>query len=283
MKTVRTVRDLRTALQAYRSPGSVGLIPTMGALHDGHLELARRARADNAGVVMSIFVNPTQFDDPADLAAYPRDEQVDADLAAGAGVDVLFLPPPAEVYPLGFSATVALHGPIVESLEGTRRGVGHFRGVTTVVCKLLGMAQADRAYFGQKDAQQARVVTAMVADLNIPTEIVIVPTVREPDGLAMSSRNRRLSAADRQRAVAISAALGAARSAVDDGNRDAVQVLGAAGAVLARAGIEPEYLALVDAQTFLPLQVLDGRAAILAVAAELGGTRLIDNLPLDHY
>ena len=283
MKTVRTVRDLRAALQPYRSPSSVGLIPTMGALHDGHLELARRARADNAGVVMSIFVNPTQFDDPADLAAYPREEQVDADLAAGAGVDVLFMPPPVEVYPPGFSATVALHGPLVESLEGTRRGVGHFRGVTTVVCKLLGMAQPDRAYFGQKDAQQARVVTAMVADLNIATEIVIVPTVREPDGLAMSSRNRRLSPADRQRAVAISAALRAARSAVDNGTRDAARVLAAAGAELARAAIEPEYLALVDAHTFLPLDVLDGRPAIVAVAAELGGTRLIDNLPIDGY
>ena len=193
MKIVRTVSELRSVLRPFRS-GSVGLVPTMGALHDGHLELARRAAAENDVVVMSIFVNPTQFNDPADLQAYPRDEAADAQLAAGAGVDFLFAPSPDEVYPPGFTATVELHGPIVESLEGARRGAGHFRGVTTVVTKLLGMAQPDRAYFGQKDAQQARVVRAMVADLNINTEIVTVPTVREPDGLAMSSRNRRLSA-----------------------------------------------------------------------------------------
>src|SRR6476469_8611441 len=153
MITVRTVRELRAALRPYRGSGSVGLVPTMGALHDGHLELARRAKADNDVVVMSIFVNPTQFNDPADLLAYPRDEQADADLAAGVGVDLLFMPSAQEVYPTGVSATVQRHGPIVESLEGARRGVGHGSGVTTVVAKLLGMAGPDRAYFGQKDAQ----------------------------------------------------------------------------------------------------------------------------------
>jgi pantoate--beta-alanine ligase len=280
MTIVRTVADLRAALYPYRAAGSVGLVPTMGALHDGHLQLARRAKAENDVVVMSIFVNPTQFNDPADLNAYPRDEHADAELAASAGVDLLFVPSAAEVYPPGFSATVQLHGPIVETLEGARRGVGHFQGVTTVVSKLLGMAQPDLAYFGQKDAQQARVVRALVADLNIDTRIVTVPTVREPDGLAMSSRNRRLNPQDRERAVAVSAALLAAQAAVAAGERDAAAILRAAADVLAGRGIEPEYLALVDAESFAPVGTLGSAPAILAVAADLGGTRLIDNMPI---
>ena len=280
MRIVRTVADLRQELRPYRTGGSVALVPTMGALHDGHLQLARRARAENDVVVMSIFVNPTQFNDPADLNAYPRDERADAELAAAAGVDLLFVPSAAEVYPPGFSATVQLHGPIVETLEGARRGVGHFQGVTTVVSKLLGMAEPDRAYFGQKDAQQARVVRALVADLNIGTQIVTVPTVREPDGLAMSSRNRRLNSRDRERAVAVSAGLLAAQAAVAAGERDAAAILRAAADVLAGRGIEPEYLALVDAESFTPVHTLGSAPAILAVAADLGGTRLIDNVPI---
>jgi pantoate--beta-alanine ligase len=280
MTIVRTVAELRAALHPYRAAGSVGLVPTMGALHDGHLQLARRAKAENDVVVMSIFVNPTQFNDPADLNAYPRDERADAELAAAAGVDLLFVPSAAEVYPPGFSATVQLHGPIVETLEGARRGVGHFQGVTTVVSKLLGMAQPDRAYFGQKDAQQARVVRALVADLNIGTQIVTVPTVREPDGLAMSSRNRRLNSRDRERAVAVSAGLLTAQAAVAAGERDAAAILRAAADVLAGRGIEPEYLALVDAESFTPVHTLGSAPAILAVAADLGGTRLIDNVPI---
>jgi pantoate--beta-alanine ligase len=281
MRIARTVADLRQELRPFRAGGSVALVPTMGALHDGHLQLARRARAENDVVVMSIFVNPTQFNDPADLNAYPRDERADIELAAGAGVDLLFMPAAAEVYPPGFSATVQLHGPIVETLEGARRGVGHFQGVTTVVSKLLGMAQPDRAYFGQKDAQQARVVRALVADLNIDTQIVTVPTVRESDGLAMSSRNRRLNPVDRERAAGVSAALLAAQAAVQAGERDAAVVLRAAADVLAGRGIEPEYLALVDAETFLSVEVLGAAPAILAVAADLGGTRLIDNMPIE--
>ena len=258
----------------------MGLVPTMGALHEGHLELARRARAENDAVVMSIFVNPTQFNDPADLAAYPRDERKDADLAASAGVDLLFAPGVQEVYPPGFTATVALHGAIVEGLEGAHRGVGHFQGVTTVVSKLLGMASPDRAYFGQKDAQQVRVVRAMVADLNIPTEIVVVPTVREPDGLALSSRNRRLSPFDRARAAHISEALRAAELAVAGGIVDAGSLVRVARKVLSDNAIDMEYLELVDAETFLPVQVLVAGPAILAVAAMIGGTRLIDNVVL---
>jgi len=278
MRTVRTVADLRAALRPYRLDGAVALVTTMGALHDGHLELARRAAAENPAVVMSIFVNPTQFDDPADLDAYPRDEQADADLAAGAGVDVLFVPSAREVYPPGFTATVELRGPIVETLEGAHRGAGHFRGVTTVVSKLLGMAAPDRAYFGQKDAQQARVVRALVADLNIDTTIVTVPTVREADGLAMSSRNRRLSAGDRARAAGIPAALRAVEAAISAGEGNADTLLATGREVLRSGGIAAEYLALVDAETFLPLTVLGRQPAVLAVAATIGGTRLIDNV-----
>ncbi len=278
MTIVRTVAELRAALRDRRARGDVGLVPTMGALHDGHLELARRAAAQNATAVMSIFVNPTQFNDPADLAAYPRDEAADVALAASAGVDLVFAPPPVEVYPPGFTATVQLHGPLVETLEGARRGVGHFSGVTTVVTKLLGMVQPDRAYFGQKDAQQERVVRALVRDLNIPTQIVTVPTVREPDGLAMSSRNRRLAPGHRAQAAGLYAALGAGRNAALRGERAADAVLAAATEVLGRYRISPEYLALVDADTFAPLVTLADRPAVLAVAADVGGTRLIDNV-----
>ncbi len=282
MKTVRTVRDLRAALSTQRSAGaSVALVPTMGALHDGHLELARRARAENDVVVMSVFVNPAQFDDPADLAAYPREEAADAELAVGVGVDLLFAPPAEEVYPPGFSAWVQLDGPIVLSLEGAQRGVGHFRGVTTVVTKLLGMAAPHRAYFGAKDAQQARVVRALVADLNIDTEIVTVPTVREPDGLAMSSRNRRLDPAERARAVGLFAALRRAQQMTSGGERRAEVILVEAGRILAEHRIAPEYLALVDADTFLPAGTVGARSALLLVAAQIGDTRLIDNVRLE--
>ena len=280
MNTVRTINDLRAALRPFRAEGSVGLVPTMGALHEGHLELARRARAENDVVVLSIFVNPTQFNDPTDLAAYPRDERKDADLAASVGVDLLFAPDVREVYPSGFSATVTLHGAIVDGLEGAHRGVGHFQGVSTVVSKLFGMASPDRAYFGQKDAQQVRVVKAMVADLNIPTRIVVVPTVREPDGLAMSSRNRRLSPFDRARAAHISEALRTAELAVAGGIVDAGSVVQAARKVLSDNAIDVEYLELVDADTFLPVQVLMAGPAVLAVAAMIGGVRLIDNVVL---
>ncbi len=284
MEIVRTVGDLRAVLGPVRCDatlphgGSVGLVPTMGALHEGHLSLCRAARAENDVVVMSIFVNPTQFNDAADLAAYPREEAADAAMAADAGVDVLFAPSAAQVYPPGFTATVELHGPIVESLEGAHRGTGHFRGVTTVVSKLLNMTTPDRAYFGQKDAQQARVVRAMATDLDIDTAIVTVPTVREPDGLAMSSRNRRLSPGDRARATAIPAALRAASLLAASGERNAAVLREATLARCADAGLTPEYVALVDADTFLPVEQLTANPAVLAIAVSLGGTRLIDNM-----
>ena len=282
MRIVRTVADLRAALRPVRGTGTVGLVPTMGALHEGHLELARRACAGTDVVVMSIFVNPTQFNDPSDLAAYPRDEARDVELAASAGVDLVFAPDVAEIYPPGFTATVTLHGPIVEALEGAHRGVGHFQGVTTVVAKLFGMVSPDRAYFGQKDAQQVRVVQAMVADLNIPTEIMVVPTVREPDGLAMSSRNRRLSPFDRARAVHVSEALRAAELAAAGGITDAGSIVHAARKVLIDNAIDVEYLELVDADTFQPVPVLMTGPAVLAVAVVIGGVRLIDNVVLQQ-
>ena len=288
MITVRTVAELRASLRPARAAGRrIGLVPTMGALHEGHLTLARQAAADHTPdeprplVVMSIFVNPTQFNDPNDLRAYPRDEAGDAAMADSAGVDVLFAPDVAQVYPPGFATTIALRGPLVETLEGAVRGPGHFAGVTTVVGKLLNMVRPDRAYFGAKDAQQARVVKAMVRDLDIDTAIVLVPTVREADGLAMSSRNRRLDPAARQQAVALSRALRAAADKAAGGERRTAVLIGHATTILAEAGIDAEYLALVDGDSFAPvsdLAELSGRSGVLAVAATVGGVRLIDNV-----
>ena len=276
----RTVADLRAQVSALRQQGkTVGLVPTMGALHAGHLELIRRARTECDAVVLTIFVNPAQFDDKADLAAYPRNEQVDLELAEAAGVNLAFLPPVSEVYPAGFTASVQLHGPLVETLEGAERGASHFAGVTTVVSKLFHMVGADRAYFGQKDAQQLRVIQAMVADLNLDVDVVAVPTVREDDGMALSSRNVRLGAAERDRATALSRALFAADADFGDGERNVGQLLAAANAVLAEVGITPDYLAVVDERSFQPVAVID-RTALLLVAARVGQVRLIDNVVL---
>ena len=278
MIVVTTVEDLRHAL-GERAGRSVGFVPTMGALHRGHLELLHRARAENEVVVLSVFVNPAQFNDPADLAAYPRTDEADRSHAELAGVDIYFAPTPDVVYPAGFTATVALSGPIVETFEGARRGAGHFHGVPPVVTKLFGMVRPDRAYFGQKDAQQLRVVRAMVADLNIDVRIVAVPTVREPDGLALSSRNVRLSAADRATALGLSRALDAGEAAHDRGVTAAEIVL-AAELVLTRFGIHPEYLAVVDNADFRQLHEVPPSGSVLIVAAEVGGIRLIDNAVL---
>jgi pantoate--beta-alanine ligase len=276
VRTVRTVAALREALrEARRDERSIGLVPTMGALHDGHLSLIRAARAENDVVVVSLFVNPAQFNEASDLAAYPRDEARDAEEAAAAGADVLFAPPVEEVYPPGFSTTVRVSG-LTEHLEGEHRGTGHFEGVATVVCKLLNMAQPDVAYFGQKDAQQAAVIRRLVRDLDIPARIAVCPTVREPDGLALSSRNVHLKGADRDRALALSKALEAAEHAVEGGERDAAAVAAAGRAAMARLGVEPEYVALVDPDDLLPVQRING-AVLVAVAARVGTTRLIDN------
>jgi pantoate--beta-alanine ligase len=277
---VRTLAELRATLAAARlGRRSVGLVPTMGALHTGHRRLIEQAVAQNDVVVLSVFVNPTQFDDPADLAAYPRTQEADLALAEAAGVSVYFAPAPDEVYPPGFRTTVALRGPIVDGFEGAQRGAGHFNGVTTVVTKLLSMVRPDRAYFGEKDAQQLRVVRALVADLNLGVDIVPVATVREPDGLALSSRNGRLTVADRERALGLSRCLFTARAAFESGVRDSEGLVRVGARVLAEHGVEPEYLAVVDGSSFEPVDRIDGEA-VLVVAATVGGTRLIDNVPL---
>jgi pantoate--beta-alanine ligase len=279
--TVRTVADLRATLAPARREGRcIGLVPTMGAFHEGHLSLMRAARercAPDGVVVVSLFVNPTQFGETADLAAYPRDEGRDARLAEAEGVDVLFAPPLEEMYPDGFATTVHVAG-VTDTLEGAHRP-GHFDGVATVVAKLLSMAQPDVAYFGRKDAQQAVVIRRMVADLDFPLEIRTMPTVREPDGLAMSSRNVRLSAQDRERAVALSRALQLVQE--QSAEKDLTQALAAGRRELEEAGIRPEYLEARDAETLAPVAERNGRPVLVAVAARLGDTRLIDNVLIE--
>jgi pantoate--beta-alanine ligase len=276
MRTVRAVAELREVLRdPRRGARRIGLVPTMGALHDGHLSLIRAARAENDLVVVSLFVNPAQFNEASDLAAYPRDEASDARAAADAGADLLFAPPVEEVYPPGFATTVRVAG-LTEQLEGEHRGAGHFEGVATVVCKLLNMAQPDVAYFGQKDAQQAAVIRRLVRDLDIPARIAVCPTVREPDGLALSSRNVHLKGEDRERALALSQALAAAEDAIASGERDPASIAAAGRAAMARLGVDAEYVALVGIDDLLPVERIDGDV-LVAVAARIGSTRLIDN------
>jgi pantoate--beta-alanine ligase len=276
MRTIRSITDLRAALQASRrSERSIGLVPTMGALHEGHLSLLRRAREQCDVVVMSLFVNPSQFNEAADLAAYPRTEERDLELAEREGVDYVFAPSPEEIYPPGFATTVSVAG-LTEPLEGEHRGRAHFDGVTTVVTKLLNIVSPDVAYFGQKDAQQAIVIGRLVADLNIPVRIQVCPTAREPDGLAMSSRNVLLSPGQRSSAPSLHRALRAIQVAVDEGERDPAAVRAQALAELTSPEIELEYLELVSPDTLAPLQQLDGEA-LAVIAARLGATRLIDN------
>ena len=222
MRTVSSVSELRAALGPARRHGStVGLVPTMGALHAGHASLIAQARDESDVVVVSVFVNPTQFNEAADLDAYPRDLAGDIQAAEAAGADLVFAPGAADVYPPGHATTVTVGGDLTGTLEGAERGRGHFEGVTTVVAKLLNMVQPDAAYFGQKDAQQALVIRRMARDLNLPVRIVTCPTVRDADGLALSSRNARLSDGERKRALAISAGLRAAADALAAGEQDA--------------------------------------------------------------
>jgi len=278
MRIVRTVADLRGALAPERRANRpIGFAPTMGALHDGHLSLLRAARAQNDVVVASIFVNPKQFGPGEDLERYPRDETRDAEVAESAGANLLYAPSAEEVYPDGFATTVAVAG-LSDVLCGDpgRRGAAHFRGVTTVVAKLLNSVRPDRVYFGQKDAQQAIVVRRMVRDLDFDVEVVVEPTVREPDGLAMSSRNAYLDPDARDRAAALSRGLRAAADAARDGVPTAA-ALAAARSELEAAEIEPEYLEARDAEDLSPAQSFNGRPVLVAVAAEVGGARLIDN------
>jgi pantoate--beta-alanine ligase len=274
MKTIRTVADMRAhAAQARAAGRTIGLVPTMGAFHGGHHSLMRAARERCDDVVVWLFVNPTQFNEQSDLAAYPRDEQRDAAEAAELGVDVLFAPSVDEVYPPGFATTVHVAG-LSDVLEGAERGVSHFTGVCTVVTKMLNMVTPDRAFFGQKDAQQVAVLRRMVRDLDIPVELVVMPTIREADGLALSSRNVRLSADERRRATSLSRGLRAAEAAVTAGERDAVAITAAARAAM--DDVEPAYLALVDPDSFQQVHNVNGRV-LVAVAARIGDTRLIDN------
>jgi pantoate--beta-alanine ligase len=278
VRTVRSVAELRALLSPERRAGrSIGLVPTMGYFHDGHLSLMRRARDDCDVVVVSLFVNPAQFAPGEDLESYPRDEARDAGLAEAEGVDLLFAPDREEVYPAGFDTTVSV-GALTAMLEGDagQRGRGHFDGVATVVVKLFNMAQPDVAYFGQKDGQQALVIHQLVRDLDIPVRIEVCPTVRDPDGLALSSRNAYLSQAEREQALAISRALRAAEERAAQGEQDAGAIVAAAKAELDEAGIEPEYLELRSATDLSPLQRVNG-SMLLAVAARVGRARLIDN------
>jgi pantoate--beta-alanine ligase len=276
---LRNKAELRAALaEARRAGQTIGLVPTMGYLHEGHLSLIRGARAECDLVVMSLFVNPTQFGPGEDLDRYPRDEERDLRLAAEAGADLVFAPPVGEVYATDASTVVEVRGSLTDVLDGDpgRRGPEHFRGVTTVVAKLFNIVGPDVAYFGQKDAQQAVVIRRMARDLDFPVRIEVMPTVREADGLAMSSRNAYLEPADRERATAFSRALAAAERGARVGSLG--MGLEAARRELEGVGIEPEYLEARDAETLEPVHALAERPVLVAVVARVGGARLIDNV-----
>jgi pantoate--beta-alanine ligase len=269
-RTVAECRRLRAVL-----PGDTGFVPTMGYLHEGHLELVRRARRENDHVLVSIFVNPAQFGPREDFARYPRDTERDLALLECEGVDLVFMPEATEVYPPGFDTWIA-PGRIARRLEGKARP-GHFRGVATVVCKLFNIVQPQRAYFGEKDAQQLRVITTMVRDLDMPVAIVPVPIVREEDGLALSSRNVYLSQDERCQARSLSAALRLAKTLTAGGERRAAAVRARMRRLIERepsAGID--YISVADAGTLEELRVIEG-PALVSLAVRIGGTRLIDN------
>jgi pantoate--beta-alanine ligase len=280
MEVIQTISATFDATEAARAKdGTVGLVPTMGAFHEGHRSLIRRARADRDFVVVSIFVNPLQFGDPVDLAAYPRDEERDLELARSLGVDVILAPPVEEMYPEGEPEATVDPGPVADRFEGASRP-GHFRGVATVLAKLFHAVGPSVAYFGEKDAQQIAVVRRVVADLSFPIEVVVCPTVREADGLAMSSRNARLSPEQREAAGCLFLALSEAAELARSGERDAARLV----AVMAREiGATPQarldYAAVVDDGTFEEVRKVDPPARAV-VAARFGDVRLIDNLLL---
>ncbi|MFT3975046.1 MAG: pantoate--beta-alanine ligase [Amaricoccus sp.] len=276
--TVRSRTELRAIVAGWKAAGeTVGVVPTMGALHAGHLSLVEAATAGSDRVVVTLFVNPRQFNDAADLAAYPRTETEDAAKLAPLAVDLLYVPDGDQMYPPGFATTISVAG-VSEGLCGTHRP-GHFDGVATVVAKLLLQTGADRAYFGEKDWQQLQVVRRLVTDLDIPCEIVGRPTVREADGLALSSRNLRLTAAERASAPALAQALGVAARAIAGGTAPATALDAARAAILAAGFREVEYLDLRRDADLAPVETA-GEPARLLVAAWLGDVRLIDNLPI---
>ncbi len=278
MQVITTCAEM-TAL-CRETPRPLGLVPTMGALHEGHLSLTQQARADNATMAASIFVNPTQFGANEDFSTYPRSMERDLELLSAQGTDLVFAPLPDEVYPDGFDTWIE-PGAVAEGMEGAARP-GHFRGVATVVAKLFTITWPDRAYFGQKDGQQVAVIRKMNADLNLGVDVVTMPTIREPDGLALSSRNAYLTPEQRAAAPVVYRALRAAESLWHTGERNANRLQAAALAVLQA---EPQisavdYVSIVDAATMAPLNVLDERPAMIATAARLGSVRLIDNVVL---
>lgn len=275
-QVIRTSAELREKVAAWKRSGMlVGVVPTMGALHDGHLSLARAAREQSDRVIVTIFVNPMQFNNPDDLTKYPRDEAHDLALLEAEGVDVLFAPGVDEVYPEGFATTVSVSG-VSEPLEGAFRP-GHFDGVATVVSKLFGMTQAGRAFFGEKDWQQLQVVRRLVEDLNIPVKVMGCPTIREADGLAMSSRNVRLSAVERAQAPALHQIMQAAAAEIRAGAPVGATLLNAQAAILEAGFSAVEYLELRTIEGLRPMAHLDEPARML-VAAQLGDVRLIDNI-----
>ncbi len=278
MRQIATVAEMQRALSDIQ--GSVGLVPTMGYLHAGHMALVDRARRENDVVVVTLFVNPTQFGPEEDLARYPRDVKRDLGLLRKAGVDFVFVPDASEMYPDGFSSHVTVEG-LSDKLEGAFRP-SHFKGVATVVAKLFNIIPADRAYFGQKDAQQAVVIRRMARDLNFRHHIVVVPTVREPDGLALSSRNVYLNAEERQSALVLSRSLFLAREMYEKGERNAREIRSAMRAMLeAEPGVKTDYVTVCDPQSLEELDRIED-PAMVALAARVGKTRLIDNLVLGN-
>ncbi len=277
-RLLRAADELRTALAGARAEGqTIGLVPTMGSLHEGHLSLLRAARGECGVVVMSLFVNPAQFGPGEDLDRYPRDEARDVGLAAEAGVELIYAPVAGDIYPEGFATSVTVEG-LTEILDGdpALRGPQHFRGVTTIVAKLFNTVQPDVAYFGQKDAQQLAVIRRMVRDLDIPVRIEALPTVREPDGLAMSSRNAYLSEAERRCATALPLAL---REAASRARRETLAAgIEAGRAKLAAAGIEAEYFEARDPDDLTAVSELNGKPVLIVLAAQIGRARLIDNV-----
>lgn len=276
MQILGTVAELRAWSRAAHSEGeSVGLVPTMGALHEGHISLVRAAKADCSAVVASIFVNPTQFGPNEDFSRYPRTFDADCSMLESDGVEVVFAPAPEDVYKPGAATFVEVEG-LSGRLDGASRP-GHFRGVATVVAKLLIAAEPDRAYFGQKDAAQVAVLRRMVADLALPVDVVVCPIVREPDGLAMSSRNRYLSADERKKSLVLQRALQAVESGIAAGERVAAELIARAQSMLAsESQVQIDYIAVVDWSTLEPVaEAVPG--SLFAVAAWIGKTRLIDN------
>ncbi len=277
MQVVGPILEIRALRQQLR--GTVGFVPTMGYLHEGHLALVKQARVENSAVIVSIYVNPAQFGPREDFGAYPRDLNRDLELLRGERVDIVFVPSDDEMYPPEFSSWVDVEK-VTERLEGASRP-GHFRGVATVVAKLFNIVQPSRAYFGQKDAQQVMVIKRMVADLNMGIEILVVPTLRESDGLAMSSRNIYLSLKERQAATILFKALTLARQLSQGGEKDAGKIRRQMTSLIQKEPLaQIDYVGIADAETLEELSLLD-RPALASLAVRIGKTRLIDNMPLE--